>query len=195
MSFTDWATIKAYKGFSDNTQQTAVEAIITRAQKMIESYCVRTFEAAADSTRYFTVGRDTRGNCLYLDRDLCAITTVKTNLDNGSSGETIPSTDYVTEPVNEAPYYQIEILGSSAYSWTYTTNRQKAISITGKWAYSTSAPADIVQACIRLTLYMYEQRNSQIFDTVAQPEMGIITVPKGIPADVKVLLEPYRRIA
>ena len=41
--------------------------------------------------------------------------------------------------------------------------------------------------------YFYRQKDAQVFDVTATPELGTITVPAGIPADVRILLDPYRR--
>ena len=37
------------------------------------------------------------------------------------------------------------------------------------------APDDIKQACVRLTAYLYRQRDSQVFDVTAIPDAGVIT--------------------
>jgi len=66
--------------------------------------------------------------------------------------------------------------------------------ISGKWSYSSSAPDDIVHACVRLSAYYFRQKDAQVFDVTAIPDAGVITMPQGIPADVKLMLEPYRRI-
>jgi hypothetical protein len=65
--------------------------------------------------------------------------------------------------------------------------------VAGDWGYSTTAPADIVQATLRLAAFFYRQKDAQVFDTVASPELGVITVPKGIPVDIRLLLDPYRK--
>jgi hypothetical protein len=68
------------------------------------------------------------------------------------------------------------------------------VEISGKWAYSTTPPADIEHACIRLVGYYYRQKDAQVFDVTVIPEAGAITIPKGIPDDVKKILLPYRKV-
>jgi hypothetical protein len=46
-----------------------------------------------------------------------------------------------------------------------------------------------------LAAYYYQQKDAQVFDTVAIPDAGVITIPSGIPADVKLILAPYRKYA
>ena len=110
---------------------------------------------------------------------------------DNASPTTIASTDYVTIPRNTTPYYGIKILTSSNETWDYTDDPENGIEITGRWAYSSAAPADITQACARWAAYMYRQRDAQVFDVTAIPDAGVITIPQGIPADVKMLLDPY----
>jgi hypothetical protein len=196
MSYVSWATIKAFKGYPDNAIQTAMEAIVARAQTIIDNYMGRTFEAAADTTRYFDAVRDTDGRTLYFDRDLCQITTVTNNADNGSGGTVITASQYTTLPRSETPYYAIKLLSSSGLSWTYTNDPEMGITVKGRWAYSVTAPGWCEQACLRLALYLYELKDSQVFDVTAMPDAGQIVLPKGIPADVKAILDSGpRRVA
>lgn len=164
---------------------------ITRAQKAVETYTNRVFEASADSTRTFTVGVDTDGRTLYFDKDICQFTTIKTNADNGTGGTTVPSTAYVTLPRNETPYYGIKLLGSANYDWEYTDDPEAGITVLGRWAWSITAPDDIAQATLRWAGYLYKQKDAQVFDTTAMPDAGVMIIPAGIPKDVKILLEPY----
>jgi len=193
MAYTTAALLKTYLGVSGSSDDTLLTALIARAQSAIDNYTGRTFEASADTTRKFTVGVDTEGRMLYFDEDICSITTVKTNADDGSGGTTITSTYYITHPRNRTPYYAIEIMGSADYAWEYTDDPTAGITVAGKWAYSTSAPDDIVHATIRLAGYFYKQKDAGVFDTTAIPDAGIIQVPQGIPRDVQLILAPYRK--
>lgn len=193
MAYTTAALLKTYLGVTGSGDDTLLTALIARAQSAIDHYTGRTFEASADTTRKFTVGVDTDGRMLYFDEDCAAITTVKTNADDGSGGTTIASTEYVTHPRNRTPYHAIDLLSSSSNSWTYTTDPEAGITVAGKWAYSTTAPDDIVHACIRLAGYYYRQKDAGVFDTTAIPDMGVIQVPQGIPRDVQLILNPYRK--
>lgn len=189
MAYTNAATVKTYLGVSGTGDDTLIGALVTRAQSIIDRYCGRTFEASANTTRYFDPTRDVIGQTLFFDRDCCSIGTVT----NGDSS-TVASTSYVTEPRNETPYYAITLLASKGLWWTYSDDPENAISISAKWAYSATAPDDIVQAATRLAGYLYRQRDSGVFDVTASPELGIVTVPQGIPRDVAIILAPYRRI-
>lgn len=193
MAYVDRDTVlKPYLGIAVN--KTGDDALLDRlcsvAQAAVDRYCGRTFEAAADTTRYFDAVRDTSDLTLWLRHDLAQITSIT----NGD-GTTVLSSQYVTEPRNTTPYYAVRIKANSSVYWWLTTNgiSEDAITVVGRWAYSTTAPDDIVQATARYAAYMYRQKDAQVFDTTADPTTGQLIIPKGMPADVKVMLEPYRR--
>lgn len=190
MAYTTTANIKNYLGITGAADDILLASLIARAEQTIDSYCGRTFEAGADDTREFTVGEDTEGDTLYLDEDLCAITTVKTDAD-ATTPITLATSEYVTIPRNRTPYHAIKILSSSTNTWTYTTNPENGVTITGRWAWSTTAPDDIVHACTRLAGYFYRQKDAGVFDITAIPDAGVIQVPQGIPRDVKIILDKY----
>lgn len=192
MAYATIASLKLYLGVGASGDDVLFTSLIARAQAGIDRFTGRTFEASADSTRKFTVGVDTVKSKLYLDEDLAAITTITTNADNASP-DTLATSDYITHPRNRTPYYAIEIITSSTYNWTYTTDPENGITVAGKWAWSTSAPDDIVHACIRLAGYYYRQKDAGVFDTTAIPDAGIIQVPQGIPRDVQLILNPYKK--
>jgi len=187
MAYTTAANVKTYLKITGSGDDTLIGDLITRAQKAIESYCGRVFEAASDTTRYFDAVEDVAGRRLWLDKDLCAITSVT----NGD-GDTVSSADYVTQPRNDTPYYALTLVTSSTVSWTYTDDPEDAIAIVGKWAYSTTAPADIVHATIRLASYYYRQKDAQVFGVTSNPEQGQLQIPEGIPRDIRAMLWPYK---
>lgn len=192
MAYSNAANLKSYLGITSSTDDALLAALIDRAQGAIEDYCGRRFESSADSIHYFTVGVETDGRMLYLDDDLAQITSIITDAD-ATSPVTLVSTEYVTHPRNRTPYHAIELLSSSDNSWTYATNSQNGVKVTGRWAWSVTAPAEIVHACTRLAGYFYRQKDAGIYDTTAIPDAGIIQVPQGIPRDVQLILAPYRR--
>lgn len=194
MAYTTTAAVKTYLGITGAGDDALIVILIAAAQAAIDAFCSRTFEASSNTDRSFDVRADVDGRILYLDEDLASINTVKTNADADSPTTLTEDTDYITLPRNITPYHGLKLLGSSDYDWTYTSDPEMGIEISGKWAYSETAPADIVQACYRWSGYLYRQKDSQVFDVTAIPDAGVITIPQGIPADVKALLMPYRKV-
>lgn len=190
MAYCTTANVKAYLGISGSGDDTLIDSLVIRAQQVIDTYCNRTFEAAENSNRYFDAYADVESKTLYLDADLCSINSIT----NGD-GVTVTTSEYVTEPRNDAPFYAITLKPSSAKSWEPNSDgdSENAITISGKWAWSAAAPADIVQACVRLTAFMYRQKDAQMTD-VQVLDGGVSVTPLAIPNDVKAILTPYRRL-
>lgn len=159
---------------------------IREAQVMIEQATRRTWKATSDTTRRFDAAWDVEGRTLWFPHlDLCAITTVL----NGD-GATIAADKYITEPRGETPYYGLTLRASSGLGWTYTTDPEDAIAITGRWAFSVTPPDDIVDAAVRLSAWLYRQRDSSSdFDRVSVGVNGVTMLPASIPQDIRFILE------
>jgi len=184
---------KLYRGIAvtNSKDDALVDYLIDRATAQIDTYTDRTFAATSTACRYYDAIRDTSDDhmTLYLDEDLAEVTLVV----NGDA-KTITSTGYTPVPRNDTPYRQIRLNYDCYGTWTWTTRPESAIKVTGYWAYSKSPPADIQHATIRLTGYLYAQKDSTVFDVTMMPQQGVMTVPQGFPRDVREILEPYRRL-
>lgn len=190
MAYATLAELRALLGYEPaNVDDDALlTALLGRAQAIIEQRTGRRFEAVA-ATRYYDPTRDCLGQTLRLDADLLEPTLVR----NGN-GATVSASQYVLRPSGGPPYRQIVLKESSGLTWTYVDDPEDAISIAGSWGYSVVAPPDIVQATLRLAAYMYRQKDAQVYDVSAEPSAGVITVPQGIPRDVRLTLDSYREL-
>lgn len=179
MAYIDAGALRAYLGIEAQTDDALLTAFAGAAQAHIESACNRRFEAVADETRSFEAA-DANGPLLYLDADLCALTGVDID------GEAADVSAVRTVPLNSAPWWALRRPGG----W------HGEIEVTGRWAYSVAPPADIRQACIRLAAFMYRQKDSNSdADRPQQTPEGTWLMPMKLPADISVLIAPYRRIA
>lgn len=189
MAYTTNTLVKTLLGLSDSTDDTLLTNLIAQAQSIIDAYTGCTFEASANTTRYFDAVQDVRGLVLRLGTDLCSIESIT----NGD-GTTITSGQYVTEPRNGTPYHRIKLLQSAGVAWTYSTDPEDAIAISGKWAYSESAPAGIVRACQEMTVLFYRQRdtNSDLNRTIIAGNATIL--PVGLSKTTETYLRAMRRM-
>ena len=185
------AALKAYLGIAATADDALLGQFGAAAQSMVEQHTRRVFEYGTATARAHDAVGDTcrYRQTLYLHDDLCSITSIV-------NGDGVPVTvgQYVTLPGDLTPYYAIKLLSSSSLAWTYTTDPENAIIVTGKWAYSVTAPPDIVQATTRLAAYLYRQK-----DNAADLDRAIVAgnatiLPATIPADIAKMLEPYRRL-
>ncbi len=190
MSYATLQQVKTELGVTGTNDDTLIGDKIVSATIAINTHTNRNFEVQTNTTRNFDSYEDVDGLTLFVDRDLCEINSVT----NGDS-TTVTAAQYVTEPRNTAPFYAIKLKASKSLSWETDSagDSEDAIAISGKWGYSKTPPQDIKQACIRLAAYFFRQKDSQVFDVTATPELGQITIPQGMPADVRILLRSYRR--
>lgn len=187
MAYTSLDAVKLELGSGYSSDDSLLAAYIAQAQKHIDTLLGFPMEAAADTTRYFNPLVHVTGRQLWLDYPLAAITSITNN------GTLVTAAQYVAEPVNELPYRSISLLISTSLYWTYNTDPEKAIVIVGKWAWAATVPADIQRVATRMVAYWYRLKDSQVFDVTANPETGQLVIPKGMPVDVKPIIDGYRR--
>lgn len=187
--YIDLATLKRYLGITSTNDDTLLTECIARAQALIDDYAGRTFEAPADTTRTFDAVTDVVNMTLYFDDDLCQITSVT----NGD-GVVVAANEYTTQPRNETPYHALKLLASSGKSWTYEDDREDAIVIVGRWAWSVTAPTAIQQAAIRLASYLYRQKDSANDLDRAVVVGNSTLLPSELPNDLAQMLDYYRRL-
>jgi uncharacterized phiE125 gp8 family phage protein len=186
--------VKTFLSIDSSSDDTLITALITRAQKYIEQWTGRLFEASTDSTKKFDAVADVYEDGLLLlwgkRYDLAAITSIT----NGD-GTTVTSSQYVTEPRNDAPYQGVRLLSSAGVSWTYEDDPQNAITIVGRWVYSNSPPNDVKQATIDLVAYMYRRRGVEGagLDRVMVSPSGVTMAPPGFPDTVMCVVRDRRR--
>ena len=59
--------------------------------------------------------------------------------------------------------------------------------------YTYQPPQDVVHYVTRWVLYMFDQKDTGVYETTAMPQMGMMQVPQGIPKDVKLAMAGYTR--
>jgi len=185
MSYVDKSAIKEYLGITQNDDDALIEVLIDRAEKIIEAYTGRIFEAET-ATKYFDTD-NIEGRWLYLwGYDLLTIT----KLTNGDSVE-LTSDQYRLEPRNENPKWAIRL--HEDYTWEFDDSDDE-VSIAGTWGYSATPPDNIQHACIRLTAFLYRQKDTS--SDVDRPIMtgdGVTIMPTNLPSDVRLMLDGYKR--
>ena len=190
MPYASVTAVKSYLGIASTADDALLTTLLTAAQAAIDAYTHRTFEAPVDTVRRFDAELDTSEAHTLLDwtpygLDLAQITSIV----NGD-GVTIPVDAYVLEPRHYPPYYGIKLKVSSGLYFEDDANgdHENAIAVTGRWAYSVTAPADVAHACVRWATYLYRQKDSGVYETTIIPGAGVMEVPMGIPRDVQMLL-------
>ena len=197
MAYITATDLKNYMKINGNSDDTQLALFADRAQHVVDSYTHRVFEwAGAGTVKKFTPTSYLDGGDLY---DMYTLSLglnefyELTSITNGN-GVAISTSDVVLLPQNITPKYAVRIKSSANVNWTYTTTIEESVSITAKWAYSASAPADIVQAALRIGAYLYRQRDgTPDSDRPIVSADGVVLSAPRIPSDVLELLRPYRR--
>lgn len=185
MSYASLVQLKDYLGITSGVDDFLLQELVDRAAGIIDAYTGRRFEAETD-TRYFQES-DTDGNDLPLyGNDLLTIT----KLTNGNGVE-IAAADYRLFPRNRNPKWLIKL--DEGKSWNFSTGDSE-ISIEGTWGWSATAPADIQHACVRLSAFLYRQKDTSAdIDRPMVTGDGVTIMPSGLPSDVQKLLDRYKR--
>ncbi len=181
MDYTTLEALRKFGTFDSSQDDTLLSSLIAGASRVIDRHCGRVFGTEAESTHIFTrrlypgagYVDPFDGPTLLLDDDLAEAASAIT----GS-----PSVTYLTP--NKPPYWAIML---DSGGWT------SPVSVTGWWAYSKTPPPDIETACLRLSKWLYELRNTTRGDAVVVTAEGAVLLPARLPADVLVLLAPYVR--
>ena len=163
--------------------------ICSRATRWFESETGRVFDASSNTSRSLDAIQDVDGPRLKLPWDLCSINSIT----NGAGGAAATS-QYATEPRYGTPYHEIVLLPSSSIVWSYLTNPQNAITISGKWGYSETVPADVKGAVLVLGAAMYKARD--VLVGVSSPVVtaeGSVIMPSTIPEITNDVACKYRR--
>lgn len=191
MAYTTTALFKTFRGISGAGDDALIATLITAAQAQIDTYTGRTFEGSA-ANRTFDAIADVEGRTLWVfgAGDLASITTVT----NGDASSTAV-TSYVTEPRNAVadgtPIIGITIKASASQYWQWSTDPEDAITVNGVWAWSATAPGDVIEATNLLVAHWYDARLSTDGDLVVVPGTSV-TISRGMPATVRAVIDHYK---
>jgi hypothetical protein len=183
MAYVTVAEVKEFLGISSTVDDMVLAGLITVAQRAIEDYCGRVFEAPTDQSRFYACLPPTvEGRTLYLDHDLCQINGVV----NGN-GEVVEGESLQPEPP-DPPYHALTLLSSGRTRWACGETPARSIRVTGRWAYALTAPPPVIQATKMVVSWLYRWYDRQAESWQVQVKVAHMPPPA---AD---LLAPYRRL-
>ena len=193
MAFIDKGSVEDYLLISiDGSMDTRINEWIQAAQKYIEWYTQRNFEADSE-VRYFD---GPGGNILYVD-DFSSIVTFKTlDLDGSTVDVTYETTDYFEYPLNSSPKHIIKLSPDGSYG--SLPRGKKRIKIDAVWGYATTVPEDIKLVCTQLVSNIVNVGRQGGEDGVKQESLGDYSVTYGsldeaaIKLGIKPILDSYK---
>lgn len=190
--YTTLAELKASLGIEDNVDDTALEAAITAASRMIDNYTERFFyrDGTTQSPvyRYYTP-QDI--SVLMID-DIYSISQVAIDAAFDQTYSTVFATsDYLVEPVNAPrkgwPYTRI--LATGSYIFPYPL--PQSVRVQGVWGWS-AVPSEVSMATLIQASRLFARRQSP-FGIAGAPDLGVVRLSARLDADVEVLLKDFRR--
>jgi hypothetical protein len=191
MALVSRADVKTYLGIGSTDDDDLLDDLIASAESIVSEFTHRTFDATS-STKKFDAEADVEGATLYFSGGF-ELAGEPSAVSNGDGTALVADTDYVMVPLNRFPAYGLQMLPSSSSYWQGKSNGDhvNAISVTGSWGYSTSAPNDVVQAAKRLSAYLYRQRDTNADTDRPLIVDGVTILPSSLPRDVERMLSPY----
>lgn len=190
--YTTLAELKASLGIEDNVDDTALEAAITAASRMIDNYTERFFyrDGTTQSPvyRYYTP-QDI--SVLMID-DIYSISQVAIDAAFDQTYSTVFATsDYLVEPVNAPrkgwPYTRI--LATGSYIFPYPL--PQSVRVQGVWGWS-AVPSEVSMATLIQASRLFARRQSP-FGIAGAPDLGVVRLSARLDADVEVLVKDFRR--
>jgi len=186
------AELKASLNITDAVDDTALEAAITAASRMIDDYTERFFyvngSVGSPVTRYYTALDPYTINV----DDITTVSEIATD-DNFdfTYGTVFTTSDFMVEPINNPikgfPYNRLLAIGSYIFPYQLP----QAVRVKGVWGF-TAVPPEVNMATLIQSSRLFGRRQSP-FGIAGSPEMGTVRLYSRLDADVEVLLRPFRK--
>lgn len=151
--YTDEGEIEKYLGVDISGITTWVEGVIASVKSVIDNYCGKAFEAAAE-TRYYDGEGGTR---LRVD-SFIGSPTVKTLELDGDIDQTLTEgqgDDFITYPLNTAEKNELVLMPTSSLG--YWPHGKRRVQVTANFGYATTVPADVKLAATMLASRIIEK--------------------------------------
>ena len=186
--------LKTSLAIEDIQDDTALEAAILTASRMIDDYTGRFFyrdgTTAAPVTRYYTPDSWYITN---LD-DFVSLNQIALDDDFDQTYTTIlAASDYLIDPVNNArrgwPYNRITAIDRYIFPYAYP----HSVRVQAVWGWP-SVPAEISMATKLQASRLFIRRQSP-FGIAGTPEIGTVRLTSRLDPDVEALIRPFRKMS
>lgn len=186
--------LKTSLNIDDIQDDTALEAAIMAASRMLDDYTGRFFykdgTTATPVTRYYTAQDWWTTNT----DDFISLNEIATDDNFDQLYTTVWSTsDYMVEPINNPrrgwPYTRLLAIG--AYIFPY--NLPQSVRVKAVWGWS-AVPQEIQMACKIQASRLFIRRQSP-FGIAGSAELGTVRLSSRLDPDVEMLARPFRKLS
>lgn len=197
MTYPDLAAVKDRLRVSNTASDSILETLLASSIDFVEGYCDRRFGLPVQTELLFTsevVRTENPSPFLLLRREFIAIRAVKFL---GLDGEelTITGAFVSISSSGEAPYLKAYFpLNASLDVAEGLRLGAPVLEIDGFWGYG-STPAAISEAVLALTASFYRKSLTRATGEQLQQRNAAVGEAPGVPFDVLLLMNPYRRFA
>lgn len=185
--------LKTALAIEDIQDDTALEAAILTASRMIDDYTGRFFYRdgtnAAPVVRFYTAQDWYTCNV----DDFVSLTQIATDDNFDQLYTTIwQADDYMVEPVNNPRrgWPLSRLLAIDSYIFPY--NLPQSVKVTGVWGWP-AVPAEISMAAKLQASRLFVRRQSP-FGVAGTPEIGTVRLTSRLDPDVEALIRPFRKM-
>lgn len=183
----NYCTSSEIRDLADDPELSAavLGLIIPAVSRAIDRHCRRRFYAAA-AAKLHNYNTEKPG-VIRLTDDLLSLTSVTT-----TAGDSLTSSDFLIEPI--APPYARLILKPNRVM-TYEDTPVQAITVTGSWGYSTTAPDEVAMVAKLWTLMLYRRLDLIGVDAarIAGVSLQIPPLTDKLPEELAGWLKPLVR--
>lgn len=183
--------IKAALRITDAVDDALLEMAVESASRMIDGYSERYFYSGGTATRYFY----TEDPYVVQTDDFRTITSLKTSSDaDGVYDITWAATDYQLEPMNDFhgglpwPYTRIRAVGD----YTFPTTPENTVEVVASYGWP-NVPTAITQATVIQASRIFKRLDSPL-GVAGFGDVGVMRVSSSLDPDVRMLVDPYRRM-
>lgn len=180
----------------DSRDRTVIEAKITQASRLIDTWCGRIFyDSGAATARVFNA---TSAYSLRVgDFSTTTGLVVKTDtVDDATYATTWASTDYEVLPLSggnytNQPYYELRAVGN--YLFLPGNKRLGNAQITARWGWS-AVPSEVEAACEILTQDLWARRNANFGIAQSGVDFGGLRIPRDVFIQIASHITHLRRV-
>lgn len=183
--------IKAALRITDAVDDALLEMAVESASRMIDGYSERYFYSGGTATRYFY----TEDPYVVQTDDFRTLTSLKTSSDaDGVYDITWAATDYQLEPMNDFhgglpwPYTRIRAVGD----YTFPTTPENTVEVVASYGWP-NVPTAITQATVIQASRIFKRLDSPL-GVAGFGDVGVMRVSSSLDPDVRMLVDPYRRM-
>lgn len=183
--YPQYQDVKHYLGIASSDDDALLVITLKRAIATFENLCGRSF-ALVEEAKFFDANSEQVLDWRTLfprDDDIYEITELKIDSIVVPTGEYYVSGRKICLDVN------------SNFSFKeYASSPHNSIKVTGKWGYSEIVPDDVFGAIVRLTAWLYQQKDNAMDLDRPVAVSNAMLLPAALPSDVVEIAKFYRRL-